>query len=176
MIKYWCYIFILLLILSCKSESPSEQIADLAEFKCLKSQSACIVDTKVGKFAVQFAIKEKVYTEVEFKIALSLVAPDLSELAIREQRKVEQDKIEVIKSLTEITQIKAYLEGRDMYMGKIPVFFEPQVLGDDYQAVAMLGSCSEAEMIWRLWFSIEFYSGEEKETQSFFIDFESTRY
>jgi len=176
MIKYWCYIFILLLILSCKSELPLEKETDLAKFKCLKSQSACIVDTKAGKFEVQFAIMDKVYTEVEFKIALSLMEPDLSVLALTNRNKAEHGEIKVIKSLTEITQVKAYLEGRDMYMGKIPVFFEAQALANNYQAVAMLGSCSEAEMTWRLWFSVEFYSGEEKQTQSFFVDFESTRY
>ncbi|TKB45823.1 hypothetical protein [Thalassotalea mangrovi] len=42
----------------------------------------------------------------------------------------------------------AFLQGRDMYMGKIPVFFNSQ--NESYRADIMLGACTESQMVWRL--------------------------
>ncbi|QDP01209.1 hypothetical protein [Thalassotalea sp. PS06] len=42
----------------------------------------------------------------------------------------------------------AFIEGRDMYMGKIPVFFTSE--GDKYRSDVLLGACTEAQMVWRM--------------------------
>lgn len=42
----------------------------------------------------------------------------------------------------------AFIEGRDMYMGKIPVFFTSD--GDKYRSEVLLGACTEAQMVWRM--------------------------
>lgn len=42
----------------------------------------------------------------------------------------------------------AFIEGRDMYMGKIPIFFTSD--GDKYRSEVLLGACTEAKMVWRM--------------------------
>ena len=77
-----------------------------------------------------------------------------------------------------INNISGFLEGKDMFMGKVPVFFELDSNGEYFVAETLLGSCSEEKMIWRLWLTI---NGRQEQQnldfeQTFFIDFESTRH
>ncbi|WOH38473.1 hypothetical protein RI844_04415 [Thalassotalea fonticola] len=47
-------------------------------------------------------------------------------------------------------QIKsAWLEGKDMFMGKIPLFFEQS--NGIYSANTLIGACTEDQMIWTMW-------------------------
>lgn len=43
---------------------------------------------------------------------------------------------------------EAYIEGKTMYMGKIPLLFEKAQ--NNYRAAAMVGSCTEPNMTWRI--------------------------
>lgn len=52
--------------------------------------------------------------------------------------------------------INARIEGRDMFMGIIPVRFSPQG-----QAEVIYGSCSSNYMVWRLFVTIEDDKGEQ---------------
>jgi hypothetical protein len=70
-----------------------------------------------------------------------------------------------------ITKATAYLEGRDMFMGKVPVFFEPTGDGKIYLAESLLANCSEEQMVWRLWITVELID----KNQTFFVDFTSQR-
>ena len=47
----------------------------------------------------------------------------------------------------------AWLEGRSMFMGRIPLSFSRQ--GDAWVASAMVGACSEPAMIWQLTIVLE---------------------
>ena len=55
-----------------------------------------------------------------------------------------------------------------MFMGKIPLFIN-SMSDNSFSAQGMVGSCSEKNMTWRVWFSITKNQREEK----FFIDFTS---
>lgn len=48
---------------------------------------------------------------------------------------------------------QAWLEGRSMFMGRIPLSFSQQ--GDEWVANAMVGACSEPAMIWQLTLILE---------------------
>lgn len=51
-------------------------------------------------------------------------------------------------ALESVTIESAYLEGRDMYMGRIPLFFEKR--NGRLLASTMLGACIEDEMVWQM--------------------------
>lgn len=136
---------------------------------CLSSQSLCTIETQYGQFSLLFNV-DKVITEQSFTITLKAISKDNSAS--------EQDKIDLSKF-----EISAFLEGRDMYMGKIPLFFKQGANGE-FSAEALLGSCSEETMFWRL--SLELKNNEVSHlhnqnvnknvfTDRFSIDFESTR-
>ncbi|CAJ1842590.1 hypothetical protein PEKONANI_02545 [Aeromonas jandaei] len=59
----------------------------------------------------------------------------------------------------EIKPIKAWLEGRDMFMGTIPVNFESS--GNGWQANALVGSCTSPMMVWLL--NIEWSNGQRQQ-------------
>jgi len=72
-----------------------------------------------------------------------------------------------LKSQSPIKLLSARLEGRDMFMGVIPVKFEKS---DEkhYEATATYGSCSSGYMVWRLWLNLETDKGQN---QSLWFDF-----
>jgi hypothetical protein len=75
--------------------------------------------------------------------------------------------------------VVGYMEGKTMFMGKIPLFFNKEVKKNSayFLAQTMLGSCSEDKMIWRLWLTIENkVASKSKVPTTFFIDFHSTRF
>ena len=75
--------------------------------------------------------------------------------------------------------VVGYIEGKTMFMGKIPLFFNHQLQNNEHNqfiAETMLGSCSEDSMIWRLWLTLEMADVNNKKHQTtFFVDVESTR-
>ena len=58
-----------------------------------------------------------------------------------------------------ITPVKAWLEGKEMYMGTTPVQFEPRDGG--WQGTAQVGSCTSATMVWLL--NIEWSNAERQQ-------------
>lgn len=139
---------------------------------CLVSQSRCEVDTKIGVFTVKFAVENSVITETPFNIEVSYF-----------QKGGEALKINQGKEVLKVNKISAYLEGKEMFMGKIPVLFSsssPLSSRKEHHFVGetMLGSCSEEKMTWRLWISAEIKNITTADivSQTFFIDFDSTRY
>lgn len=60
--------------------------------------------------------------------------------------------------------LSGYIEGINMYMGKIPVIVE-QAEGQTVRVVSFLGSCSEPQMQWRLVLQLQ-DANEKKVTQS----------
>lgn len=58
-----------------------------------------------------------------------------------------------------IKPVKAWLEGRDMFMGTIAVNFEPVAGG--WQGSALVGSCTSAMMVWLL--NIEWSNGQHQQ-------------
>lgn len=69
--------------------------------------------------------------------------------------------------------IEGELVGISMYMGKIPLRFNQQSLGQpnslSYQAEFLLGACSEPKMQWQINISIRYSGGlVEKHSQKFY--------
>ena len=154
----------LLLISACKPVSEQDSANTLKPLVplCIASQSQCQVNTKLSNFSIKFSqqyLSDKVKTELPFFIELV----ELIELT--ESPQSEQ----ITKKNT--TNITAYLEGKDMFMGKVPVFFEQSGKDGVYLAQSLLASCSDEQMVWRLWITADI-SGQ---TQTFFVDFTSQR-
>lgn len=142
---------VICLLIAC---TPVKKDAATTSSSCLPSQSSCIVTTAHGSFKILFNA-EKITTEVPFNIT------------VRYQGEY------FIKALS------GHLEGKDMYMGKVPVFFDADITDKNvFIAQSMLGSCSKEKMIWQLWLNV---IGDKADAsgpfaENFFIEFESTRF
>ncbi|MGL4220707.1 MAG: hypothetical protein ACRCSS_08810 [Shewanella sp.] len=62
-----------------------------------------------------------------------------------------------------VQNLQGRLEGRDMFMGVIPVKWS-QSSENQFQATAVYGSCASGYMIWRLWISFTDTDGKNHET------------
>jgi len=165
MFKTSFFIIALFGIISCKpvKVAGSEETTVISS-QCLPSQSQCFIETTVGTFNITFSINpahKKVITEVPFHIVVELVQSN--------------------DNTNKIMNLEGYLEGRDMFMGKIPAFFSQSKIKEKKAHVAeiLLGSCSEDIMTWRLWLTVKL--GEDNkpnsnQSKTFFIDFDSHKY
>jgi len=161
MIKIIIVILFIFNILSCEPiQQPSSKgdIQKPTSFICLTSQSKCEINSQFGLISVQFsgeALQERIKTELSFQIQL---------------------KFDAANNAYKLKTISSYLEGKTMFMGKIPLFFEmDEKLTNSMVAESLLASCSEEVMTWRLWFQVEITTGSEVQHQNFFIDFDSQR-
>lgn len=159
MIRVFIYIVLILNVLACgpvKKASSNKSELIPGSFKCLSSQSTCEVSSSYGVFKIQFSAQpeeDKIKTELPFLIKLTF---------------------ESINEIHQINNVSSYLEGKSMYMGKIPVFFE-RTGSNVYVAESLLASCTEEVMTWRLWLDMEIMTGKKINQQGFFIDFDSER-
>jgi hypothetical protein len=159
MIKIFIFIVFIFNILACgpvqKAASKKNTPIDNT-FSCLSSQSTCEVNSTLGAFKIKFSgetSQGKIKTELPFSIKL---------------------KFNPAQEKYKIKTISSYLEGKSMFMGKIPVLFNNNST-NGFIAESLLASCTEEVMTWRIWFSIDIDSGDEIHQQSFFIDFDSER-
>ncbi|GAW97285.1 hypothetical protein MTCD1_02911 [Colwellia marinimaniae] len=154
----------LYLISACKPVSEqglADSLHTLAPL-CITSQSQCQIKTELADFTIKFSqpqLADKIKTELPFVIELA----ELTELAgLAQPQQVTKQNI---------THISAYLEGKEMFMGKVPVFFEQTDNTGVFIAQSLLASCGDEHMAWRLWLTVEL-KGQE---QTFFVDFISQR-
>ncbi len=159
MIKVIIVILFVFNILACNPVQQTSQENNKQQqypFICLASQSRCEVNTDVGTFNIQFSgqvAMGKVKTELPFQIQLKFNAKAKN---------------------SQLTKVSSYLEGKTMFMGKVPVFFQKTEKSSDLMvAESLLANCSEKVMAWRLWFTVEVEQAATQ--QSFFIDFDSER-
>jgi len=125
--------------------------------QCIDLQSQCQFDLMAGQVQVLFDV-DKITAEQSFTLYVSYHGAET------------------------LTNISGYLEGADMFMGKIPLFIEPrlsdsaidsEVLADlkqseievaqrkqVFQAEVLVGSCSAEQMTWRIW--LTFTTSENK--------------
>jgi len=148
-------IAVLLLISACKPINEQEkQTIPNEPAQCIKSQSECEIRTQNANFTVKFSqhkLSDTIKTELPFSIELH-----------QSSHFTQPAKQAIIK-------VSAYLEGKDMFMGKVPVFFNKE--SDIYLAESLLASCSEERMVWRLWITVDMIDN----SQTFFVDFTSQR-
>ncbi len=140
---------------------PSQQTANIStvlpdkSFLCLESQSQCKINTELGSFTVLFSgqhLAGKIRTELPFTIQL---------------------RMESEQQINRITKVSSYLEGKTMFMGKVPVFFEATENANILLAEALLARCSHNVMTWQLRLQIEVTTENKTLEQSFFIDFDT---
>ena len=168
-------------LISCGQADKSDQITTItlqeANTVCLTSQSKCTVTTKLGDFDVRFSqsnpLPEHTADNTFKKKNDAVIDQILTELPFS----IIINKVNNTERSSQVITISGYLEGKDMFMGKVPVFFDKEADSQLFIATSLLASCSENTMIWRLWLTVKqgiTKEGANKE-QSFFIDFESLR-
>ena len=129
--------------------------------QCIAGQSSCSIITTFGLLKIKFNV-ESVVPEQPFII--------VAELMNSKQHSKENSKENKYK-------ITGYLEGKNMYMGKIPLFFsvfkaQKKTSDEEFRADVLLGSCSEHKMVWRMWLII---SDDKGNNETVFVDFTSSR-
>jgi hypothetical protein len=137
--------------------SSKENTQQQATFVCLTSQSQCEVNSNYGSFYLHFSQiaqeQGKIKTELPFQLKLTF---------------------DGLKETYQIQSISSYLEGKTMFMGKIPVFFH-ETDTNTMIAESLLANCSEDVMTWQLWVQVEILVGDEVKQQDFFVYFDSKR-
>lgn len=156
--------FVILLVLNIVACEPVQQASqnkkssEKYNFICLASQSECEVNTDFGRYTVQFSENNdqgNITTEHPFTIKLTFVKNNKN---------------------YQLKKVISYLEGKDMFMGKIPVFFQSnEKTPNSMIAETLLANCSEEVMTWRLWFQVDIVVEGASQQQIFFIDFDSQR-
>jgi len=161
MFKTVIFILFIFNVLACEpitktANKGSNQQA--APFTCLSSQSKCQINAEYGHFIIQFsgqAEQGRIKTELPFKIKVRFVGKNEN---------------------YQLKNVVSHLEGKSMYMGEIPVFFQTdKELKNVLIAETLLASCSEDVMAWLLWLQFEISVDGETKRQSGFINFDSQR-
>ena len=105
------------------------------KMQCLEQQSQCYFELEHGRVEVLFDVN-KILAEQAFNISVSY------------------------NGTNHIEAVTGYMEGVEMFMGKIPLFLEniassassslnqkPQI----FQGEVLVGSCSAETMTWKIW-------------------------
>jgi len=146
---FFVFFVVVFFITSCKPSVQKVQL--LAKPQCLKSQSRCNIKTSIGTFTLNFNVS-KVKVETPFTMQVSYVGKQ------------------------EIINISGYMEGKNMFMGKIPLLFKSESIKNTFSAETMLVACTEPKMEWRVWINAEVKLQNQLKTmnQGFFVDFASS--
>ena len=124
----WIICVLFLPLMAC---SPQEKKSlALSKPICLSTQSECQIQTSFGTLSVLFD-RERITPEVEFSIFVGN------------------------KQLNTPIIVTGYMEGKSMYMGKIPLFFSQQPTQGMYMTNTLLGSCTDKKMEWLLHLNIK---------------------
>lgn len=159
MTKVFTFFLLFVALSSCDTNiKPKRQseTSSQSDFLCLKSQNTCEFLTEYGSFKILFSQEgegEKIRTEEPFQIKIML------------QNQMQQ---------AELLHVSSHLEGKNMYMGKIPLFFDKANI-NSLVGEGLLGSCSEEFMIWRLWIDAELKVKDQVKKQVFSIEFGTKR-
>jgi hypothetical protein len=107
---------LLVVLMSCSAEQEIESLYIAP--RCVDSQSKCVVNNDIGQFKVLFNV-DKVHGDIPFELSIVYTSP------------------------VDNLKFSAYLEGKDMFMGKIPVFFAKTQNENKQTAEGLLDNCSE---------------------------------
>ncbi|MFD1622816.1 hypothetical protein ACFSBU_20900 [Thalassotalea marina] len=137
MFTKFCQLFLILMLLG--GCNKAEQTAPVSP-RCIEGQSHCQITIDDAEVSITFN-REKLVAEQGFQLLIN------------------------VKSPKAITSISAYMEGEDMYMGKIPLLFEKSGK-NQFIADGLFGSCGQPEMTWRVWI---FINGNKQQSLSFTV-------
>lgn len=160
MIKIIIVILFTFNLLACEPVQLASQKKESQKkpFICLSSQNQCDINSEFGRFNIQFSgqvEQGRIKTELPFQVQL---------------------KFDMAKQGYQLKNVTSYLEGKSMFMGKVPVFFKLNEKNSNVMiAETLLANCSEEIMTWRLWLQIDIVIADTVKQQSVFIDFESER-
>ncbi len=151
---YYIIIFLLGTLFGC--QPVTNDVSEVDTFRCVNA-NPCRINTDVGTFIITFDTP-MVITEESFSIKLSYQASPI-----------------ILEKELKISAIDAFLEGKHMYMGKIPAFFHLTEQDQSFIAALLLGRCSASSMVWRLWISVSLMNKITNKplVESFHIDFTS---
>ncbi|MDO6426890.1 hypothetical protein Q4489_07710 [Thalassotalea sp. 1_MG-2023] len=116
--------FIFLMLVSCTDHKPEVAIKPI----CIEGQSACVVEALQSQIQLTFN-QQRLVAETPFIMRIDSNNND------------------------EIIKVQGYMEGENMYMGKIPLIFIANSKGY-YEAQGFVGSCGYKDMQWRIWITI----------------------
>mgnify|MGYP001308438103 CR=1 FL=1 len=136
------------LLISCGE--PNKNKIDYTSFSCINAQSHCIINSVFGDILVTFNVKE-VIPETPFMVNV--------DIALTKGEIFEQN-----------LQLTGHLEGKTMYMGKIPLFFsvvnKPQennkLTKQSFRSKVIIGSCNADPMFWTLWLTVANKQGSQQ--------------
>ena len=179
MLKQLSVIVLIFFIFACQPNVTLEKPeGTLLTPQCIFSQSQCEVTTEKSRFSIKFS-QENLLDTIKGEIPFTIEILPLTLLPTKTHESINIAP-SPLKNST-ITKVSGYVEGRDMFMGKVPVFFTP-VLAQSatkstitsskklaYAAQTQLANCMAEKMVWRLWVNIQ----RAEITETFFIDFTS---
>lgn len=137
------FVFILA-ITACKGDKTSgnqknsASSKSVSEMQCMAQQTPCQFDVEGGRIDVLFDVS-KVVAEQAFNMSVRYTGNKT------------------------INTVNGYMEGVEMYMGKIPLFFESTATSPSldntiktqvFQGEVLVGSCSAKTMTWKIWLSL----------------------
>ncbi len=131
------YFFVILNLVACnesKSDNNNIHLVSQKSMQCLIEQSPCSFDVGAGRVEVLFDV-EKIVAEQAFNMSVNYIGSDA------------------------ITSVTGYMEGVEMFMGKIPVFLEHKSVAGEmvdeqlqtFTGELFVGSCSAQKMTWKMW-------------------------
>ena len=132
MLRKIIFVGFILFTSGCKpvAENSAVNIKNAPALQCIKSQSQCEVTTELASFSLKFSqqqLSDNVKTELPFFIELSLFETKVDKSTEQSiaQSKAQNTPPSIPTGIHKnITKVSAYLEGKEMFMGKVPVFFE----------------------------------------------------
>ncbi|WP_448565382.1 hypothetical protein [Thalassotalea ganghwensis] len=145
---YFMLLCISLLLISCSEGKKTN--STLVDPTCIASQSQCQFDTPFGTVSVLFN-RQKILTEEPFKVLIKNSIPK------------------------NLLIIDGFLEGKTMYMGKIPLLFSYDQTKQLYIAETMVGSCSVEHMTWVMHLTLKTEHSANNQDVQISVEFESER-
>lgn len=130
MYRNFFFMLMLLTLSGCSDDKAEKTINPV----CINGQSACFVEVLGTQLHLKFN-QQRLVAETPFMMR---ILPNDS---------------------SKISEIKAYMEGDNMYMGKIPLLFNFNRAGY-YEAQGFVGSCGKTDMRWRIWLTATDSSGK----------------
>jgi hypothetical protein len=157
-------LLIINLLQACQPDSSTKETGAIDEPKTAiaaqnltQMHAGTLPESSVDLTLCQFSQGQCQIEVADLKLALELTpshAPSETPLTVK------------LTSSEAITDVKLRLEGRDMFMGVIPVKLQG-VSSTEYQGDFIYGSCSSHYMVWRLFISVR----HRGSTKTGYIDF-----
>ena len=172
---FFSIFFSLLMLISCdssmnKTQQPAEtEHYSNEELSCSAFQSPCYIENLVGRFDI-YILSDELKAEEPFKVAVQY-SPHKE---LIDTYKIDKQIDTSLENL-QLTKLTGYMEGKYMFMGKIPVMFNKHE--KVFVANTLVSACHQDKMICKLILTAELENSVHKQINSlpFVIEFEASR-